>query len=118
MRKGEEDLIAEGIIQELRRGAITLAILSQLKEPHYGYGLVSLMKEKGFNIEANTLYPLLRRLENQGILESLWDTEGSKARKYYRISEFGQAIYLKLWEAWQDMNKVINILVEGEAGDD
>lgn len=118
MKKSEEDLIVEGIVQELRRGAITLAILSQLKEPHYGYGLVTLMKEKGFNIEANTLYPLFRRLEKQGILESLWDTEGSKPRKYYRISEFGQTIYLKLWDAWQDMNKVINILVDEEGRDD
>ena len=118
MKKNEEDLIVDGFIQELRRGAITLAVLSQLQEAHYGYALVTLMNEKGFNIEANTIYPLFRCLEKQGILESLWDTQGPKPRKYYKISEFGQGVYLKLCDSWKEMNKVISNLMQEEVRDD
>lgn len=114
MEKNNNDLIINGIIQELRRGTITLAVLSQLKKPQYGYSLVVLMNEKGFDIEANTLYPLLRRLEKQGILDSMWNTDGSKPRKFYKLSEAGQDIYIKLCEAWNDTNKIMNHLIDEE----
>ncbi|MCR6545995.1 PadR family transcriptional regulator [Dehalobacterium formicoaceticum] len=114
MENSNDDLVLNGIIQELRRGSITLAVLSQLKQPQYGYSLVVLMNEKGFDIEANTLYPLLRRLEKQGILESLWDTDGTKPRKFYRLSEFGEGVYSKLCDAWKDINKVVNHLIDEE----
>lgn len=114
MENSNDDLVLNGIIQELRRGTITLAVLSQLKKPQYGYSLVVLMNEKGFDIEANTLYPLLRRLEKQGILESFWDTGGAKPRKFYRLSEIGKGVYSKLCDAWNDTNEVINHLINEE----
>ena len=115
MDKINEDLVLDGISQELRRGTITLAVLSQLKQPQYGYSLVVLMNEKGFNIAANTLYPLLRRLESQGILESFWDKDGTKPRKYYKLSEYGKDVYSNLCIAWNDINKVVNYLISGES---
>lgn len=110
----DDDLVLNGITQELRRGTITLAVLSQLKQPKYGYALIVFMNEKGIDIEANTLYPLLRRLEKQGILESFWDTDGTKPRKYYRLSEFGADVYSKLGAAWKDMNRAVNHLIDEE----
>jgi len=112
MEKNKEEQLLEGLIQELRRGTIVLAVLSQLKSPQYGYSLIVLMKEKGLDLEANTLYPLLRRLEKQGILESLWDTDGTKPRKYYKLSVLGETVYLKLCETWKDINNVVNNLIE------
>jgi len=110
----DDDFVLNGITQELRRGTITLAVLSQLKQPKYGYSLIVLMNEKGIDIEANTLYPLLRRLEKQGILESFWDTDGTKPRKYYKLSEFGIGVYSKLCAAWKDMNRAVNHLIDEE----
>lgn len=112
MEVNKEEQLLDGLIQEFRRGTIILAVLSQLKSPQYGYSLVVLMQEKGFTIDANTLYPLLRRLEKQGILESLWDTDGTKPRKYYKLSPLGEGIYLKLCSAWKDINGVIKNLIE------
>ncbi|BAM47516.1 PadR family transcriptional regulator [Amphibacillus xylanus] len=113
MENNKADL-ENGIIQELRRGTITLAVLSQLKQSQYGYSLIVLMNEKGFDIEASTLYPLLRRLEKQGILESSWNTDGSKPRKYYQLSELGKDVYLKLCTAWSDLNTVVSNLINEE----
>lgn len=108
------DAVFNGIVQEMRRGTISLAVLSQLKEPQYGYSLVVLMKEKGFEIEANTLYPLLRRLEKQGVLQSLWNTDGTKPRKFYKLSEEGEIVYSKLCDGWRDLNSVVNKLIDEE----
>ncbi|HBL50179.1 MAG TPA: PadR family transcriptional regulator, partial [Firmicutes bacterium] len=66
--------LIDNMVRELRRGTIVISVLSQLQDQAYGYNLVNSLSEKGFNIEADTLYPLLRRLENQGLLESSWDT--------------------------------------------
>ncbi len=114
MENNIDDLVLNGLIQELRRGTIILAVLSQLKQPQYGYSFIVLMNEKGFDIEANTLYPLLRRLEKQGILESFWDTDGTKPRKYYRLSEYGEGVYLKLCAAWSDINRAVKHLIDEE----
>ncbi|NLU52069.1 MAG: helix-turn-helix transcriptional regulator [Clostridiaceae bacterium] len=114
MENKKNELILDGIIQELRRGTITLAVLSQLKQPQYGYSLIENMNAKGFDVEANTLYPLLRRLEKQEILESFWDTDGVKPRKYYRMSEFGAEVYAKICAAWNDLNKTLNNLMDEE----
>lgn len=112
MKNEKAELILNGMMQELRRGSITLAVLSQLKEPKYGYSLVVLMNEKGFDVEANTLYPLLRRLEKQEILESIWDTDGMKPRKFYKLSEFGESIFAQLCATWEEMNEVVNRLIK------
>lgn len=104
--------VIEGLIQELRRGTIVLAVLSQLKKPQYGYGLGVILEEKGFPIEAGTLYPLLRRLEKQEILMSQWNTEGTKPRKYYLLSDFGQEILSGMIEAWRKLDRTMDVLLK------
>ncbi len=76
-------------LQELRRGTIVLASLQLLRAPGYGYGLLEQLASAGFPTDANTLYPLLRRLEKQGYLESEWNTDDTRPRKFYRTSEAG-----------------------------
>ena len=78
---GEEKDLLSSLLLELRRGTQTISVLSQMKEPKYGYALVQSLEEKGVAIDPNTLYPLLRRLQNQGLLESKWETSGAKPRK-------------------------------------
>jgi len=85
---------------ELRRGTTTLAVLSILTEPRYGYSILQLLEEKNIKIDAGTLYPLLRRLEAQGILESRWDTEQTRPRKYYAVNEAGMKLCAALKEEW------------------
>lgn len=109
-----ENDILSGLVLELRRGTLILSVLSQLQEQKYGYALVQSLEEKGLRIEPNTLYPLLRRLEKQGLLSSSWDVGESKPRKYYLRTEFGDEIYMALKEQWGELNKsMINLLEEG-----
>jgi DNA-binding PadR family transcriptional regulator len=108
------DIVLDGLIQELRRGTIILSVLSQLKSPQYGYSLVVLLEEKGFAIDSGTLYPLLRRLEKQGLLESSWDTESTKPRKYYGLSDYGKTIYKELCSQWSSMVESIDNLIKEE----
>ena len=77
IRMGEERGLLESLLLELRRGTLVLSVLSQMDVPRYGYSLVQCMEEKVVAIDPNTLYPLLRRLERQGLLESRWETDGS-----------------------------------------
>lgn len=93
----------QSFLTELRRGSLTLAVLGCLKKPYYGYALLQVMQEKLIDIEANTLYPLLRRLESQGLLASEWDTSESRPRKYYTISEKGKQVYKELLAEWKKM---------------
>ena len=97
---GKEEVLS-GLLMELRRGTIVLSVLSQLTEPKYGYSLVTQLTEYGLPVETNTLYPLLRRLEGQGLLTSELNTEESKPRKYYCITPEGKEIYEKLKKQWQ-----------------
>ncbi len=92
--------ILSGLVVELRRGTLTLAVLSQLKKPQYGYSLLQCLEEKGISIEANTLYPLMRRLETQGLLNDSWDTSSARPRKYYVLSENGSELYEALKKEW------------------
>lgn len=76
-------------LQELRRGTVVLACLRLLRRPGYGYGLLDELNTRGFDTDANTLYPLLRRLEKQGHLTSEWNTDEARPRKFYRTSAAG-----------------------------
>lgn len=98
----------QSFLTELRRGSLTLAVLGCLQESYYGYGLLQAMQEKLIDIEANTLYPLLRRLESQGLLLSQWDTSESRPRKYYEISEKGRLVYKELLVEWRKMQSSID----------
>jgi PadR family transcriptional regulator PadR len=109
----ESDLLST-LLQELRRGTLTLSVLSQMGEPKYGYALVQSLEEKGVSIDPNTLYPLLRRLESQGLLESRWETGGTKPRKYYQRTEFGTNIYRQLKDNWYELSAGIEKLLRGD----
>ncbi|MBN1669115.1 MAG: helix-turn-helix transcriptional regulator [Anaerolineales bacterium] len=93
----------EKLVLELRRGLITLAVLSQLDEEEYGYSLMQRLEGRGLLVEQGTLYPLLRRLEDQGLLESDWRVEEARPRRYYRISSQGRALLPALKAEWQAM---------------
>lgn len=105
------------LMQELRRGTITIGVLSQLSQPQYGYSLVTMLSEKGLPVEPGTLYPLLRRLEKQGLLESKWDTNEARPRKYYLLSETGKEVYDLLIVEWGNIVASLNRVIENK-GDD
>ncbi len=110
---GEKELL-DNLTSELRRGTQILSVLSQLKEEKYGYALVQILEEKGSVIDPNTLYPLLRRLEKQGLLQSDWKMGESKPRKYYKRTESGNKIYLELKQQWENIVGSMKGLMEEE----
>ncbi len=110
----ELNTIVTNMEQELRRGTVTLCVLSRLNSPKYGYALVEELSVAGMSIEPGTLYPLLRRLESQGLLKSEWETSGPKPRKYYERSEAGTKIYKMLCGQWDDLAQSIDKLIHEE----
>lgn len=107
--------VLDNLIVELKRGTQVLAVLSQLKKNQYGYSLLQALEEKNVFIEPGTLYPLMRRLESQGLLVSEWDTTESRPRKYYKLSEEGLNTYALLIKEWQQMTDEMNrLLVEDQ----
>lgn len=107
----EKDKVS-GLILELRRGTLVLLVLSQLEKPMYGYNLVKRLDKGGIPIEANTLYPLMRRLESQGLLQSEWETNASKPRKYYVITNEGKSVLEKFKTYWYSFSESVNRLIE------
>ncbi|HYH12464.1 MAG TPA: PadR family transcriptional regulator [Thermomicrobiales bacterium] len=105
------DAVLAGHLQELRRGTVVLAVLATLRTPGYGYALLEDLSEAGIEVDANTLYPLLRRLEKQGLLTSAWDTEGERPRKYYRTSDDGTASLRALAAEWARLNESLSRLL-------
>jgi len=103
----EKNQLLENVVLEMRRGVIILAVLSKLEEEQYGYSLVKLLAEQGLEIDQGTLYPLLRRLETQGLLQSHWRLEDSRPRRYYIISPEGDRILPELKLEWTSMVKVL-----------
>lgn len=99
-------------VQELRRGTVVLACLRLLVEPGYGYGLLEHLQRRGFDTDANTLYPLLRRLEKQGYLTSEWNTEQARPRKFYRTSPAGQQLAAALTDDFGRLAEAIDALPE------
>ena len=106
--------LLESLTIELRRGTLTLAVLSQLSEPQYGYSLVQLLEKSGIAIDQSTLYPLLRRLEKQALLSSLWDTSKSRPRKYYVLSDYGKEVFDVLKSEWEKTAREMELLLKGE----
>lgn len=97
-------------LQELRRGTIVLACLQLLQTPGYGYGLLEDLGGRGFATDANTLYPLLRRLEKQGHLTSEWNTDEARPRKFYRTSPAGKRLAEALTREWLTLSDAISAL--------
>lgn len=108
------DELVNSLIVELRRGTLVLSVLSQLYTPEYGYSLVQKLEEKNSPIDAGTLYPLLRRLEKQQLLESNWDTSESRPRKFYVLSDKGKKVYNRLKSEWKSLSEQLDrLLLEG-----
>ena len=102
----------EKLTQEIRRGVLSLATLSQLHEPRYGYDLIERMAQQGLEIDQGTLYPLLRRLEEQGLLQSEWKVEDARPRRYYVISPAGLELLEKMKGEWQQLTRVMEKLLQ------
>ena len=93
---------------ELRRGCLVVAVLAQLREEHYGYTLRKALADRGLAIEESTLYPLLRRLETQGLLTSQWREEDKRNKRFYRLSPTGEATLAQLLAEWRGLNDSLN----------
>ncbi|NMC45259.1 MAG: helix-turn-helix transcriptional regulator [Chloroflexi bacterium] len=102
----------EKLEQEMRRGVIVLAVMSRLMQEQYGYSLIKDLNEKGFEIGQDTLYPLLRRLEEQQLLDSQWRVEDPRPRRYYRLSDKGREVYEALIQSWQAQIEIIRRLLD------
>lgn len=94
-------------LQELRRGTVVLACLGLLDEPRYGYALLETLEGVGVQVDGNTLYPLLRRLESQGLLVSEWDTAESRPRKFYRVTEAGRTVRDAMADEWAELDTAL-----------
>ena len=101
------DETTTGHIQELRRGTVVLACLIRLRTPDYGYALLESLNGLGILVDANTLYPLLRRLEKQGLLTSEWNTEEARPRKFYRTSPAGEQLAAALTTDWRRIDDAL-----------
>jgi PadR family transcriptional regulator, regulatory protein PadR len=102
------DDVFENLRLELRRGCLTVAVLAQLKVEHYGYTLRKALADLGLAIDEGTLYPLLRRLETQGLLVSEWREEYKRNKRFYKLSPTGRQILKQLLAEWQQLNQSID----------
>jgi PadR family transcriptional regulator PadR len=102
----------DNLMLEMRRGVIVLAVLSQCSQEQYGYSLMKSLAEKGLEIDQGTLYPLLRRLETQGLLNSNWRLEDARPRRYYMISAQGKKILSRLVDEWESMVDMMSHMLE------
>lgn len=102
----------EKLRQELRRGVLVLAVLGSLKQPHYGYSLRKQLQDAGIDIDEGTLYPLVRRLADQGLLDSEWQQGDGRERRYYQLSVMGTELLANLSSEWKMLNSNIANLLE------
>ena len=102
----------EKLKQEMRRGVIVLAAMSQLGQEQYGYSLIKNLKEKGFEVGQDTLYPLLRRLEQQELLDSEWRVDDPRPRRYYILNETGKEMLQDLKAEWRAQEETVRRLLD------
>lgn len=107
------ETLLQNLQQEMKRGSLVLAVLTQMDKPEYGYTLIQTLNACGMVVEQNTLYPLMRRLEKQGLLESIWQIEENRPRRYYQISDMGREVRQLLIEDWKSLNTTLNQLIGG-----
>lgn len=105
--------IFESLRQELRRGSLILAVLGQLQSEHYGYTLRRALAEAGVDIDEGALYPMLRRLEAQGLLTSEWREEERRNKRFYRLSDEGRAVLGRLVGEWTALNASVDAILKG-----
>ncbi|HEY9078183.1 MAG TPA: helix-turn-helix transcriptional regulator [Anaerolineaceae bacterium] len=104
----EQDNLFNNITLELRRGVIVLAVLNHLQKDQYGYSILKSLSEQGLEVDQGTLYPLLRRLEGQGLLQSSWRVEGDRPRRYYVISPTGASLLERMKDEWNRLVETLN----------
>jgi len=114
---GKMNELFENLRLELRRGCLVLAVLAKLRAEHYGYTLRKALADRGMEIDENTLYPLLRRLESQGLLRSEWREEDKRNKRFYRLSAEGGKILQQLLAEWRNLNGSLDRIIDGEAAD-
>jgi PadR family transcriptional regulator, regulatory protein PadR len=102
-----EDDAYEKLRLELRRGSLVLAVLAALKVERYGYTLRKELADAGLEIDEGALYPMLRRLESQGLLTSEWREEEKRNKRFYRLTPEGEQIFTQLLQEWHAINASI-----------
>lgn len=112
MKNSTEPELFENLKLELRRGCLIVAVLAQLKREHYGYTLRKALEDQGLAIDEGTLYPLLRRLETQGLLVSEWREENKRNKRFYRLSQPGKLILQQLLEEWKTINAALERILQ------
>lgn len=106
--------VFENLRLELRRGSLVVGVLAALRAEQYGYTLRKTLNERGLDVDENTLYPLLRRLESQGLLTSEWREENKRNKRFYRLAEEGEAMLKRLMAEWRAMDVALNEIMEGQ----
>lgn len=104
--------VLENLRLELRRGCLTVAVLAQLRQEHFGYSLREALAQRKLEIDAHTLYPLLRRLERQGLLVSQWREEEKRRKRFYRLSKDGERLLLMLEYEWRELSHSVTDILE------
>ena len=112
MMNEQANVNVEKLKQEMRRGIIVVAVMSRLQESQYGYALLKNLNDIGLEIGQDTLYPLLRRLEEQELLESEWRTDDPRPRRYYRLNQTGHEVFEILKSEWNEMEKIIRRIID------
>jgi PadR family transcriptional regulator, regulatory protein PadR len=105
--------VLENLRLELRRGSLILAVLAELRSERYGYTLRKALADQGVEIDESTLYPLLRRLESQGLLVSSWREEDKRNKRFYRLSADGKSILKQLVADWKSINGSLEGILTG-----
>ena len=108
-----DSALFENLRNELRRGSLVLAVLTQLRSEQYGYTLRKALAEHGMAIDEGTLYPLLRRLETQGLLVSEWREEEKRNKRFYRLSADGKDTLKQLLAEWKSIDSSLNDILKG-----
>lgn len=111
-QNGQNSEAFENLRLELRRGCLILAVLAALRTEQYGYTLRKSLAERGMEIDEGTLYPLLRRLESQGLLTSQWREEDKRNKRFYRLSPEGKLILKQLLQEWRGIDSALKEVVE------
>jgi PadR family transcriptional regulator PadR len=109
---GADGDLYESLRMELRRGSLTLGVLVRLREERYGYTLRQALAADGLEMEESTLYPLLRRLETQGLLASEWREEEKRRKRFYRLSDDGEAMLVRLLAEWRSISASLEKIID------
>lgn len=115
--RNRDPQVFENLRLELRRGCLVLAVLAASGTEHYGYTLRKALANRGLPVDEGTLYPLLRRLETQGLLASEWREEDKRQKRFYRLSPAGRLIADQLTAEWTRLNASLTAILEDACHD-